>query len=109
MPLLAYFICEALESNLIDCIIVSTDDEEIASIAMCYRIDVPFLRPAELAADKSPTVLCIEHVLDTLKVGGGDDYDCAVTLQPTNPLRMADDIDNAIKLLYENGRQEWID
>lgn len=107
IPLLAYSIREALESKLIDRVVVSTDDEEIAAIAKRYGADVPFLRPAELAADKSPTVLCIEHALDTLKADG-DDYDCAVTLQPTNPLRTANDIDEAIKLFYEKNREDVV-
>lgn len=65
------------------------------------------MRPAELAADKSPTVLCIEHALDEL-AAAGESYDCAVTLQPTNPLRSSDDIDKAIALFYEAGRRDVV-
>lgn len=107
MPLLAYSIRSGLQSKLIDRVIVSTDEKEIAEIARSHGADVPFLRPAELAADKSPTVLCIEHALDTLKADG-EDYDCVVTLQPTNPLRTAADIDSAIRLFYENGRSDVV-
>ena len=107
LPLLAHSIREALESKLVDRVIVSTDDEEIASISARYGADVPFMRPAELAADKSPTVLCIEHALDEL-AAAGESYDCAVTLQPTNPLRSSDDIDKAIALFYESGRRDVV-
>ncbi|HUH43228.1 MAG TPA: acylneuraminate cytidylyltransferase, partial [Sulfurimonas sp.] len=54
-PLIAYSIQTALESNLFDKIIVTTDDEEIASIAKEYGAEVPFLRPKELSDDFTGT------------------------------------------------------
>lgn len=84
-PLIAYSIEAAISSKLFDKIIVSTDDEEIATIAKQYGADVPFIRPKELADDFSGTDDVIKHALSHLKEKG-EEYDYACTIYATAPL-----------------------
>ena len=85
-PVLAYTIAAALDSHVFDDVIVSTDDEEYASIARYYGASVPFLRPASLAGDRSPDIEWIEHTLAQLNTGGRA-FDCFSLLRPTSPFR----------------------
>lgn len=101
-PLIAYSIEAAKKSKYIDSIVVTTDSERIAEVAKEYGARVPFLRPAELAADTSKTIDAVLHAIKTLK-SMNENYDTLVLLQPTQPLRTVDDIDKAIELYYENG------
>lgn len=101
-PLIAYSIEAAKKSKYIDSIVVTTDSEKIAEVAKEYGARVPFLRPAELAADTSKTIDAVLHAIKTLK-SLSEEYDVLVLLQPTQPLRTADDIDKAIELYYGNG------
>lgn len=103
-PLIAYSIEAAKKSKYIDSIVVTTDSERIAEVAKQYGARVPFLRPVELAADTSKTIDAVLHAIKTLK-SMGENYDTLVLLQPTQPLRTADDIDKAIELYYENHEQ----
>ena len=84
-PLIAYSIKVALESNLFDKVIVSTDDEEIAEVAKKCGADVPFIRPKELSGDFIVTQDVIDHVLDFLK-NQDEEYDFYCTLYATAPL-----------------------
>ena len=103
-PLIRYTIDAALQSRYIDYVLVSTDDVEIARVAKACGAQVPFLRPAELAADTSRTVDAVIHAAETLKQRG-ETFDSLVLLQPTSPLRTAEDIDGAIEKFYAGGRQ----
>ena len=96
-PLIAYTIEAACASEYIDTVIVSTDNQEIADISKAYGAEVPFLRPAELASDYAKTIDAVLHAVYTLKEMGKE-YDYLVLLQPTQPLRSAEDIDHAIIL-----------
>ncbi len=87
-PLIAYSIEVALSSKLFDRVIVSTDDEEIATIAKEYGADVPFLRPKVLADDFTGTEEVITHALNYLKEKG-EEYDYACTIYATAPLLQA--------------------
>lgn len=84
-PLIAYSIEAALESKLFDRIIVSTDDEEIVSIAKQYGAEVPFLRPKELSDDFTGTGDVVMHTLEYLKEQG-EIYDYICTIYATAPL-----------------------
>ena len=95
-PLIYWTIKAAQESSLIDRIIVSTEDEEIASIAKSYSAEVPFIRPKELALDNSPGIDPVIHALETLP-----NIDELLLLQPTSPLRRSIDIDNIIQMRSE--------
>lgn len=91
-PLIGWSIHAARQSKLIDRVVLSTDDEAIAAVARQCGCEVPFMRDSALAADDTPS---IDVVLDALDRVTG--YDLVVLLQPTSPLRDADDIDNAIR------------
>ncbi len=99
-PLLAYSIEAAQKSGLFDCIHVSTDSEEYAKIAREYGADVPFLRSAQKAAG---TVASWDVVLAALEQYEqiGQTFDVAVLLQPTSPLRTAEDILGVYALYQE--------
>lgn len=97
-PLLAYTIESALNAQRLTRTILSTEDEEIARVGTTCGIEVPFLRPASLSGDDSPTLPVVQHALEALEYGG-DEFDAVCLLQPTNPLRRATDIDNCIDLL----------
>ena len=71
-PMIAYTIGPALESQVFDSVIVSTDSEEIAAIARHYGAEVPFLRPAALASDTSPDIEWLEYTLAELGARGRD-------------------------------------
>lgn len=94
-PLIQYSIETALAASAVTTVLVSTDDEEIATISRNAGAEVPFLRPAELALDTTPTLPAIIHALDFCKTQGIV-YDAVCLLQPTSPLRGQRDIDNAI-------------
>ena len=98
MPLLAWPIRAAKESNYIDQVIVSTENKNYADIARSYGASVPFIRPAKLAKDDSATYLVVEHALNYLK-SQNEIYDYMVLLEPTSPLTTSKDIDEALKLL----------
>lgn len=100
-PLIAWTIERAISSICIDRVVVSTDDSNIASVAKECGADVPYIRPAELARDESPTFDSIVHALDFLGERR-ETYDIVILLEPTSPLRGKDDIDRALQLLVEN-------
>jgi CMP-N-acetylneuraminic acid synthetase len=87
--------------------VLSTDDPEIASVGRRYGLEVPFLRPVELAQDDTPTISVLQDVVRRLETEG-DRYDAILTLQPTNPLRRPQDIDGAIELLERTGADSVI-
>lgn len=93
-PLIAWTIEAAHGSRYLDRVILSSDDDEIISVAAEYKCDIPFKRDSNLAADDTPS---IEVVIDALKRCPG--YDWVVLLQPTSPLRTFEDIDRTIEQL----------
>ena len=97
LPLIAYSIRQALACPLVECVYVSTDDEEIAQVAQDYGAQVPYLRPAELATDSAGKLPVIEHLVAYLEAGGGQ-IATIVDLQPTSPLRSAQDLQSALAL-----------
>jgi CMP-N,N'-diacetyllegionaminic acid synthase len=100
-PLLAWSIEQVLESKYVDRLVVSTESPAIAAIARRYGADVPFLRPKELATDKSSTIDAIDHAVDFLKERG-EDFDYIALIEPTSPLRKKEDIDRPIKCLIDH-------
>lgn len=97
-PLIAYAIETALASELIDRVIVSTDDPEIAAIAKDYGAEVPFMRPRELARDDSPEWLAWRHAIQMLgEVSDIPQIDVMVSIPATSPLRTVADVDLCIK------------
>jgi len=101
-PLLAWSIAAGLQSKSVSRVIVSTDDEEIASVAREYGAEVPFMRPSELAQDRTLDLPVFEHALKWLEDIEGYKPDIVVQLRPTSPIRPTEMIDSAIKILIEN-------
>lgn len=106
-PLIAYTIKIAQASNLIDRLILSTDDEAIANVGRDYGIEIPFLRPQELATDTADAISVFQHAL---KFVMQENYipDAVLVLQPTSPLREVKDIVEAIKLMKDKGFDQVI-
>ena len=98
-PLISHTFQAAGESKILDRIILSTDSPEIAEVGRNTGIEVPFMRPKELAGDAAPTLAVIRHALDWLAREEGYRPDIVVLLQPTSPLRQARHIDEALGLL----------
>ena len=101
-PLLQYTAESALAARRLARVVLTTDDEEIAEVGRRCGLDVPFMRPAELAADDTPTLPVVRHALAWMEAHG-DYFDAVCQLQPTNPLRRTEDIDACIELLERSG------
>lgn len=100
-PLVAWSIETARDSKYLDDLVISTDDQEIADLAVNYNCEVPFLRPACLSTDTSPSIDSIQHALNFLG-NQGRYFDIVALLEPTSPLRESIDIDNAINQLVNS-------
>jgi CMP-N-acetylneuraminic acid synthetase len=106
-PLLQYTAEAARRAKGLTRTILSTEDPEIAEIGRHCGLEVPFLRPPELAKDDTPTLPVIQDAVRRLEAVG-DHFDAVMILQPTNPLRRPDDIDGAIALLEKTGADSVI-
>lgn len=102
-PLISWTIEAAVESGIFERVIVSTDSEEIARVAIESGAELPFIRPQELSGDHSSTVDVLNHTLKVLEGESKRAYTHLACLQPTSPLRKAGDIKEAIELLEEKG------
>ena len=100
-PLIGWTIEQAQSSKYIDEIFVSTDSNEIAAVAEDFGIKVPFLRPAELATDTSPSSAFVLHTIDYYR-NKGQEFDYILLLEPTSPLRDITDINIAIEQLLNH-------
>ena len=102
-PLIAHAIGIGLASKMIDRLVVSTDDEEIAHVAQQWGAEVPFLRPPELARDDSPELLSWRHLLESLQAPpGARTIDVVVSLPAPSPLRAVEDVENCIRALLDS-------
>jgi CMP-N-acetylneuraminic acid synthetase len=91
-PLIVHTCSAAKGSKKISSTMVSTDDNEIADVSKKAGVDVPFLRPKELAGDATPMIDVLQQIISQVK----DKPDAIVLLQPTSPLRTSKHIDEAI-------------
>ncbi len=98
-PVIAYTIEQALQSRHITRVVVSTDDAEIAAVAVEYGAEVPFIRPRQFAGDLSPDIDAFRHALAALKQQENYHCDYVVHLRPPTVLRSVADIDEAIEML----------
>jgi len=99
-PLLQYTAEAALAARLLTRVILSTEDERIAQIGMHCGLEVPFMRPKELAEDQTPMLPVIQHAVHQME-RAGERFDAVCLLQPTSPMRRPEDIDGCIELLEQ--------
>src|SRR5215831_4479189 len=97
-PLLEYTAEAALSASLLSRVILSTDSEDIAGVGRQCGLEVPFLRPPELAKDETPSLPVVQHALRWVETCG-ESYDAVCLLQPTSPLRRPGQIDGCITML----------
>ncbi len=107
-PMIAYTIEAARKAKYVDEIIISTDDENIAGIAIEYGATCPFLRPAELATDDAIAIDNYIYTIGRLNQDYGYKINEFVVLQPTSPLRSRDDIDNSITIFKNHNADSVI-
>jgi len=101
-PLIAYSIQAGLNSKYVTRTIVSTDDEEIATVAREYGAEIPFLRPAEYAQDATLDFPVFENLLGMLKEMENYVPDLVIQLRPTSPIRPVNLVDDAIELILSD-------
>ncbi|MDQ4488839.1 acylneuraminate cytidylyltransferase family protein [Sinomonas sp. ASV486] len=101
-PLVVWTIEQALAAKAGLDVLVSTDDPEIADVALAAGADVPFLRPAELAQDTTATEPVVRHAID-FRSGQGRRPDAVMLLQATSPLRFHGTLDRAVEQFETTG------
>ncbi|MBI3152359.1 MAG: acylneuraminate cytidylyltransferase [Chloroflexi bacterium] len=101
-PLIAWSIAAAKRSASVTRVIVSTDDEEIAAVARQWGAETPFLRPIELAQDKTTDLPVFEHALKWLEDVEGYRPETVVQLRPTSPIRPKNMVDEAVHILLNH-------
>ena len=106
-PLIAWAIEHASEVGRIDQVIVSTDSDEIATVAKEYGATVPFLRPEKLAQDESPEWLSWQHALEFVQSRDGCLPEVFVSVPVTAPLRKSSDIEKCLDL-FEGGNVDVV-
>lgn len=94
-PLLQYTVEAARESRLLSRVILSSEDTAIIEVAKALEVEVPFVRPAHLATDRSGSLEVVQHALEYFKERGVF-FDAVCLLQPTTPFREPGSIDTAI-------------
>jgi CMP-N,N'-diacetyllegionaminic acid synthase len=100
-PLIVWTIEAGLNSQYIDELVVSTDDEKIANIARKNGAKVPFIRPDYLSTDIANSVDVVNHVIDYYKKEFSRKFSYIILLEPTSPLRDKKDIDNMIECILK--------
>lgn len=107
-PLIQWTIDAAIKSKLIDRVILSTDDHEIAQTCKQFDIEIPFMRPGYLAKDDSLAVDNYLYTIERLKKEFGFKENEFIVLLPTSPFRSCDDIDEAIDVFYSQSADSII-
>lgn len=102
-PMMAWTIEAAKTSGVLDRLVLSTDDNEIAEVGKRCGVEVPFMRPAELAEDATPTLPVLQHAVAWLKEHEEYEPDAVMLLQPTAPLRQPFHIKEVVSLFEKSG------
>ena len=102
ISLIAYSIAAALQAQVVNRVLVSTDDEDIAQIAYRWGAEVPFMRPGNLAEDDTPDLPVFQHTLQWLEKNEGYKPEIVVHLRPTSPFRKIAHINRAVTTLQRN-------
>ncbi|MCM1992637.1 cytidylyltransferase domain-containing protein [Oceanirhabdus seepicola] len=105
--LIGYTIDVCAESSYIDEYIVSTDSENIKEVSELYGAKVPFLRPENLADDRAKSIDVVLHAVGEMEKRVGK-YEIVILLQPTSPLRTAEDLDKAILDFLKSGAESLV-
>ncbi|MGO4699643.1 hypothetical protein AB4Z50_36195, partial [Paenibacillus sp. 2TAB26] len=100
-PLIAYTIEAAISAKYVSKVIVSTDSEKIAAVAISYGAECPFMRPDHLADDNSRSIDVYRYTIKELENKEDILINEFIVLQPTSPFRTGQDIDDAIKLFKD--------
>ena len=98
-PLIVHSLDQARQSGLFDVVAVSSDDADILAIADRAGADLLVRRPAEMATDTAPKLPAVRHCVEVAEKERGRRFDTVVDLQPTSPLRLAEDIEAVVALL----------
>jgi N-acylneuraminate cytidylyltransferase len=101
-PLIAGASAAALQADCNPRVVVSTDDDEIAAVARDYGAEVPFMRPAELAGDRTLDLPVFQHALLWLEEHEGYRPEIVVQLRPTSPFRPDGMVDEAVRILQSH-------
>ncbi|MDG1737038.1 MAG: acylneuraminate cytidylyltransferase family protein [Paracoccaceae bacterium] len=101
-PLLAWSILQVKHAQLVDLVVVSSDDKDILSVARAYGAK-PIRRPDEFATDIATSEGALLHALDVLEAELDEDLERVVFLQPTSPLRHSSDLDGAVQAFDKAG------
>ena len=100
-PMIAWSVEAALASVCLDRVVVSTDDEEIAEVARSCGAEVPFIRPASLADDRTGTLAVMRHAVDACAADRDCDLVCCI--YPTAPFLLGEDLRRGLATLVESG------
>lgn len=107
MPLIAHAIRVGLATPGIRTVIVSTDDHEIAEVARTHGAEVPFMRPLDLAGDRSPERLAWRHAIEWYEINRGS-LDLFVSLPATCPFRTVADVQDCIDVMKSNSDADMV-
>lgn len=105
-PLISYAIETAKKSKVIQRVLVTTDDKEIAEVAKKYGAEVPFLRPVELAEDGTPPDPVLKHALEFLREDENYKPDIVVWLEPPCPFRDPAQVDEAVRIFLADKKAD---
>ena len=108
-PLIVYTIEKAKKCTFFDRIIVSTDDPIIARISKEHGVEVPFLRPKELATDTASKIPVLQHIIDHLEKNENYSPDIIVDLDVTAPFRTVEDIEKCVIKLLDNSEADCVE
>lgn len=106
-PLLYYTIEAGLAAEKLDSLVFSSEDEALIAMAKTKGVEVPFVRPAELATDAAGSLAVVQHALNAMR-DLGQTYDAVCLLQVTTPFRTAEQIDEAITKFSVEGTDSLI-
>lgn len=101
LPLLAYKAIAVKKSDYLDRIILSTDSQEIAETAKRFNIEVPFIRPSELATDTASSIDVVCHAMDWVENNDPVKYDAICLLEPSSPFLSYEDVNHVMELFIE--------
>ena len=107
-PLIHWTVEAARKAKSIERVVLSTDDEEIARACNTLDVEVPFLRPSELAQDDSMAIDNYLYTIEKLAEIAREDIEEFVVLHPTSPLRLPEDIDKAVEIFRKKNADSVI-